>query len=235
MNCESKIGKKFGRVKVVALSEPYVSPKGFKKIKVQCVCDCGRIFIVLWASLKSGHTRSCGCLKLESDKAPNLGTTKHGMSGTPEYSIYKGMKSRCYNSNNKAFEYYGGRGIKVCERWLESFQNFYEDMGPMPENHSIERIDNNLGYGPSNCKWIPLRDQSKNQRLCKANTSGTTGVFYHKNSDAWEVIWTQNGTRKTKWFGKKYGDNKKEAAVAFRENVVNPILIEQGYGESHGK
>lgn len=84
---------------------------------------------------------------------------------TPEYSAYNHMRQRCYNDNNKDFYNYGGRGIKVCSRWLESFDNFYEDMGGRPSpNHSLDRIDVNGNYTPDNCKWSDRTEQNYNQR-----------------------------------------------------------------------
>lgn len=90
----------------------------------------------------------------------------HGMSNTPEYKAWFEMKRRCYNKNRKGYKNYGGRGIKVCDRWLESFENFYEDMGDRPSpNHSLDRIDVNGNYEPSNCKWSDRTEQNYNQRF----------------------------------------------------------------------
>lgn len=91
----------------------------------------------------------------------------HGMVKSVEYRTWAHMIGRCEDVNDKSYKSYGGRGIKVCERWRESFENFFEDMGFRPEGHSIERIDVNANYEPSNCKWIPIEEQSKNKQNTK--------------------------------------------------------------------
>jgi DNA-binding CsgD family transcriptional regulator len=96
-------------------------------------------------------------------KNPNF---KHGMSNSPEFSCWHGMKSRCLNKNSKNYHRYGGRGITICERWLNSFENFYEDMGPKPSpNHSIDRKNNNGNYEPSNCRWATAKEQLDNREI----------------------------------------------------------------------
>lgn len=122
-----------------------------------CLCDCGNTTTLCTSSLTRNITKSCGCI--------NTGSTTHGLSHTKENKIYRGMKYRCLNPNSPAYKDYGERGIKICDRWLKSFENFLEDMGNIPsKNHSIERVNVNGNYEPNNCKWIERRLQGRNTR-----------------------------------------------------------------------
>ena len=125
-------------------------------------CDCGNEKILSKSKVKTGHTKSCGCMmpKLCSDANKKHGATIGGF--TKEYSTWCGMRQRCYYKKSNHYYRYGGRGIKVCDRWLESFDNFLEDIGKIPKGYSLERIDNNGNYCPDNCTLIPLNMQKRN-------------------------------------------------------------------------
>lgn len=146
-------GQKFGNLLVLKLLA--TSKKGERTTWV-CKCDCGKILNVRASNLRSGNSSSCGCSK--------DGNPTHGKSKTKEYKVWKKMKERCLNKNCKEYEYYGKRGITICSSW-DKFENFLKDMGELPGlGYSIERIDVNKSYEPSNCKWIPKSKQSRNKQ-----------------------------------------------------------------------
>jgi hypothetical protein len=152
-------GQKFG--KLLAISS--IIPKR-GQTKFVCDCECGNQTTVRGTDLKSGNTTSCGCVKKNVGYTSNL---KHGGAKgnhTGAYRSWKSMKQRCTDPNSRGWKEYGAVGVTVCDRWLESFENFLSDMGERPDGYSLERIDVFKGYAPENCKWIPLKEQAKNQR-----------------------------------------------------------------------
>lgn len=177
MKKEDLTGRRFGRLVVV---EKIGRAKDGSAI-YRCACDCGREANVISYVLRRGDTHSCGCLRAEMASA-----RMHALNDsrprwerrTRCYSIWRAMKTRCYNPNAEGFKYYGARGITVCEAWRRSFETFYawslkNGFSEQPKNTptaeilSIDRIDNDKGYSPDNCRWVPLGRQSANRRYCK--------------------------------------------------------------------
>lgn len=158
-------GQRFGRWLVVGRAS-IPADSSNRDARWEVVCDCGNRNIVTRTSLVRGESQSCGCLQREltAQVTPKRFRT-HGMTETPEYNIWCLMKRRCTNPQCRAYPRYGGRGITVCDRWLHSFENFYADMGPRPSpKHSIDRIDNDRGYSPDNCRWADSSEQGYNTR-----------------------------------------------------------------------
>lgn len=125
--------------------------------KWHCLCNCGKEKILKTAKLTTGHTKSCGCLA-------KTNAVKHNAVGTKEYITWTNIKARCTNPNNTSYKNYGGRGITIIDTWLNSFENFYNDMGDCPDGFSIERVENNKGYNKDNCIWASSKTQSMNRR-----------------------------------------------------------------------
>lgn len=155
------LGMRFGRLTVL---EKYYTPPN-SGVKWTCVCDCGNKTVVLASNLTKGHTTSCGCYKTERTIEAK---TKHGKTHSRIYRIYRGIKDRCLNPNNERYCDYGGRGIKICKEWLGEcgFDNFekWSLANGYNENLSIDRVNVNGDYEPSNCRWATTKIQNNNQR-----------------------------------------------------------------------
>ncbi len=157
-------GQRFTRLLVVAKADPIGGRTAW-----HCVCDCGAPVTTLTDRLTRGQTKSCGCWS--ADKARTRCSTlnlRHGMKGTPEYDAWSNMLDRCRRVASAAFWFYGGRGITVCQAWRDSFEAFYDHIGPRPSSkHSLDRIDNDGNYEPGNVRWATMTQQNSNKRYRK--------------------------------------------------------------------
>lgn len=155
-------GQTFGRLKVL---HKHPENDSLNRVCWVCECSCGTIVTINGWAIRSGNTKSCGCyandLRIQLGKANRT----HGMTNTPEYKTWDSMKERCNNPNSSQYLNYGGRGIRVCDSWYNSFEAFYRDMGPRPsDKHSIDRRDNDGHYDPGNCRWALMEVQANNKR-----------------------------------------------------------------------
>jgi len=131
------------------------------RVYLKCICDCGTLRDVIIKNLKSGVSSSCGCIGRKKTIERN---TKHGKRYTKVYKTWQDMKARCSNKNMKQYKDYGGRGIRVCDEWEGDFMAFYKVVGDAPKNMTIDRIDNDGNYEPSNVKWSTVSEQCQNKR-----------------------------------------------------------------------
>jgi hypothetical protein len=185
-------GQKFGRLSVIERDGTEVDKAGKRSALWRCLCECGATAFVPTRRLASGNTKSCGCLASE---AIRTNRKTHGASrsrgrrpATPEYGVWRSIRSRCLNQSSPAFPDYGGRGIVMCDRWREDYTAFLADMGTKPTpRHSIDRIDVNGNYEPGNCRWATSKEQMRNTRrthfatfqgetLCLTDWAAKTGL-----------------------------------------------------------
>lgn len=202
-------GQRFGRLTVIAEEkEKYRCPGGKRVRRMFCRCDCGTEKIIQIGALRQGVTRSCGCLNTQLSRERS---TRHGRSADQVYKLWSVMKDRCNNPNNKAYRNYGGRGIKVCDRWLNSFENFLADMGERPQGTTLDRINSNGNYEPDNCRWVTRMEQNNNTRR-----------------NVW--IWTGEIYVTMAQFAKAFGIPQKRLQFLYRKRGLSleQILLQEG-------
>ncbi len=143
-----------------------------------CRCVCGVEKIVTGGILSSGQSKSCGCHKKDVQRQRMLErNTSHGLSKTKTYKIWSGIQTRCLNPNSSGYPKYGAKGVTICERWND-YENFLADMGECPDGMSIDRINNDLGYSPENCRWVDMKTQQNNRTNNNVITiNGETKTF----------------------------------------------------------
>lgn len=153
-------GQVFGRLTVLE----YAGYKRGKSYMWRCRCECGAEVVRNSSDMRRGHTTSCGCYAKQRASETQ---TKHGLSRSSTFTVWVNMRMRCTNPNDASYEHYGGRGIKVCDRWMHSFENFLADMGQRPGALTLDRKDPNGNYEPDNCRWATPTDQIRNRRTTK--------------------------------------------------------------------
>lgn len=183
-------GRKYAYLTILGDSE--LSIPGKRMCIVEC--KCGKIFHAAVKNVKSGNTKSCGCLVSEMTKKRN---TIHGMYGTRTHVSWRSMKRRCNSPKSEKYKDYGGRGIGYDPKW-ETFEGFFEDMGECPEGLELDRINPDGNYTKENCHWVTESVQAFNQRKRRTNTSGKTGVTWNKRINKWTafIMKPNNGGKK---------------------------------------
>lgn len=195
-NIKNEIGNRYGRLTV--LRKAGVAKD--RHVLWECHCACGGVTTTKGRYLRNGDTRSCGCLDRETSRVSGRQNRTHGKARSSTYRSWRSMWARTTNPNAPDYERYGGRGIKVCERW-KTFENFYLDMGDRPHDHSLDRMDNDGDYTPNNCKWSSRTEQQRNRRgnvtvtldgesMCLAEACEKRGMPYRLVSQRVSAGWS---------------------------------------------
>lgn len=171
-------GQRFGQITVLGRTQNHICASGQQKTAWRCLCVCGKEFVATSGNLRNGHYESCGCLVAKRMSAIGQKRKTHGESKTRLYRIWAGMKDRCENPHNIKYSIYGGKGIKVCPEWLNSFDKFrdWAVANGYADNLTIDRIDSNGNYDPSNCRWETYSVQNKNRNKWHWSDGGTCDV-----------------------------------------------------------
>lgn len=210
------VGKHFNRLVVIGLDTNRTEEK--RKAYWLCKCDCGNTKSVRGDSLIDGSIKSCGCLKREQDKI-NLIACTHGLRYTRQFNIWCHMKARCYNTSSPKYRVYGGRGIKICDDWKNDFLNFYNwsIANGYSDELSIERINVNGNYEPSNCRWATLVEQAQNKQNTLYLTIDGTTMRLKEWCEIYNINYKKAHSRL-----KKYG-----------EDAIDKIFYQGNLGEIH--
>jgi len=188
------IGIKYNRL--TALKEVRMGNRGMIYL---FQCDCGNQKELCSSAVRSGHSKSCGCLRVETTSQNN---TTHGAVNSSSYQTWQAMKTRCLNPKSSSYKNYGDRNITICDKWM-SFEGFFEDMGERPDGYSLDRIDNNKGYSKENCRWATPAEQNRNTRqnkfltkngktMCMRDWSNETGIPYPTIQDRVRRGWSDD-------------------------------------------
>lgn len=183
---KDRVGERWNNLTIIKFDRADKKKQGGYRHYWLCKCICGNIKSIVYGNLQSNITKSCGCLK---SKLISNATTLHGYAKkdkvSSEFKSWSGMIYRCYNPNSESYKYYGGRGITICDRWLNSFQNFIDDMKFKPDKtYTIDRINNNGNYELINCKWATKLEQNNNQSTNKVVVDIITNKEYSSISEA---------------------------------------------------
>ena len=192
------IGVKFGRLTVESFAEAVKGNKHWN-----CICACGKKTISSTNSLRKGNATSCGCYRAER-RLETLVT--HGKTGTVIYRRWANMVARCTNPLDPKYQDYGGRGITVCDSWL-TFKNFYRDVGEIPKGMTLDRIDNEKGYEPSNIRWASLKDQMRNRRITLKFEGKPLAVIAEETGTPYMTLFSRFKKHGTPFKGKHNAEN----------------------------